>query len=64
VLSGITTTGVVLSTVRQAAGLDFSLVVLEDLCFDSDEQAHSLLMDNIFPRQSQVASSADYMAQL
>jgi hypothetical protein len=36
VLSGIATSGVVLSTLRQAADLDYSLVVLADGCLDAD----------------------------
>jgi nicotinamidase-related amidase len=35
VLSGIATSGVVRSTLRQAADLDFSLTVLSDGCVDA-----------------------------
>jgi len=37
ILSGIATSDVVLSTVRQAADLDFSLTVLVDACVYRDE---------------------------
>ena len=36
VLTGIATSGVVLSTLRQAADLDYQLVVLSDACLDMD----------------------------
>src|SRR5438309_2204203 len=40
VLGGIATSGCVLSTLRQAADLDFSLTVLADGCIDDDEEVH------------------------
>src|SRR4051812_48415900 len=38
VLTGIATSGVVLSTLRQAAGLDYRLTVLSDGCLDNDPE--------------------------
>ena len=49
VLSGIATSGVVLSTLRQAADLDFSLTVLSDGCSEADEEVHRLLCEKVFP---------------
>jgi nicotinamidase-related amidase len=57
VLGGIATSGVVLSTVREAADRDFALTVLEDLCLDADEEVHRVLMTKVFPRQADVMSS-------
>jgi nicotinamidase-related amidase len=57
-LTGIATSGVVLSTLRQAADLDFGLTVLEDCCLDADEEIHRVLMEKVFPRQAVVESSA------
>lgn len=37
VLCGVSTSGVVLSTVLEAYDLDYDIVVLEDACFDPDE---------------------------
>ena len=56
VLSGISTSGVVLSTMRQAADLDFGLTVLADGCADGDDEVHRVLVGKIFPRQSEVVS--------
>ena len=61
---GITTSGVVLSTVRQAADLDYKLVLLEDLCHDGDAQVHSFLMENILCRQAKVIKSDEFLANL
>ncbi|MFF1574570.1 cysteine hydrolase family protein [Leifsonia sp. NPDC058292] len=56
VLTGIATSGVVLSTVRQAADLDFRLTVLADACGDLDPEVHRVLTEKIFPRQATVTT--------
>ncbi|MGQ4515069.1 isochorismatase family protein [Streptomyces sp. DW26H14] len=56
VLTGIATSGVVLSTVRQAADLDFGVTVLEDGCLDNDPEVHRVLTGKVFPRQADVVS--------
>lgn len=56
VLAGIATSGVVLSTVRQAADADYRLVVVEDCCADRDAEVHRVLMEKVFsPRQATVS---------
>ena len=52
VLTGISTSGVVLSTLRQAADLDFGLTVLSDACADPDPEVHRVLLEKVFPRQA------------
>ncbi|MGH8996528.1 MAG: cysteine hydrolase family protein, partial [Acidimicrobiales bacterium] len=52
VLTGIATSGVVLSTLRQAADLDYKLTVLRDACADADAEVHRVLVDKVFPGQS------------
>lgn len=64
VLFGLSTTGVVLSTVRAAADLDYSMVVLRDLCADRDPEAHAVLLDRVIPRQASVVTAADWLATL
>lgn len=54
VLTGIATSGVVLSTLRQAADMDYELVVLSDCCSDGDEEVHRVLLEKVFPRQAEV----------
>jgi nicotinamidase-related amidase len=64
VLAGIATSGVVLSTLRQAADLDYRLTVLADGCLDADPEVHRVLMEKVFPRQADVARIADWTASL
>jgi len=64
VLAGISTSGVVLSTVRDAADRDFGLTVLADACFDPDEEVHRMLTERVFPRQATVTTVADWTASL
>jgi nicotinamidase-related amidase len=64
VLAGIATSGVVLSTVRQAADLDFDLTVLADACADGDPEVHRVLTEKVFPRQATVTTVAAWSAGL
>ena len=64
VLAGIATSGVVLSTLRQAADLDYQLTVLSDGCLDADPDVHQILLDKVFPRQAEVTTIADWAARL
>lgn len=57
VLCGIATSGVVLSTVREAADKDYRLTVIADVCFDSDPEVHELLTTKVFPRQADVVTT-------
>jgi len=64
VLSGISTSGVVLSTVRLASDMDYRITVLEDGVVDNDEELHRLLVTTLFPRQADVCRIADWVASL
>ena len=54
VLTGIATSGVVLSTLREAADKDYVITVLSDCCADRDEEVHRVLTTKIFIRQADV----------
>lgn len=62
VLAGISTSGVVLSTLRQAADLDFRLTVLADACADPDEEVHRVLTQKVFSRQATVTTVGEWTA--
>ncbi|HEX5448405.1 MAG TPA: isochorismatase family cysteine hydrolase [Candidatus Saccharimonadales bacterium] len=64
ILTGISTSGVVLSTLREAADKDFKITVLSDLCADFDEQVQKVLTEKVFPRQADVTSSADWQKEI
>lgn len=63
ILAGISTSGVVLSTVREAADKDYRMTILSDLCADSDAEVHSILMNKVLPRQADIVSSEAWMSQ-
>jgi nicotinamidase-related amidase len=60
VLTGIATSGVVLSTLREAADKDYQLTVLADCCGDPDEETHRVLTTKIFNRQADVFNVAEW----
>ena len=49
IILGYATSGVVLSTLRYAADLDYRLVVVEDCCADQQPDVHDFLTQRIFP---------------
>ena len=57
VLFGIATSGVVLSTVLEAADRDYRLIVVKDCCADLDADLHDTLVDKVFPRQATVVTA-------
>ena len=64
VLAGIATSGVVLSTLRQAADLDYRLIVLSDACADRDPEVHRVLLEKVFPRQALVTETDEWIQTL
>jgi nicotinamidase-related amidase len=64
VLTGVSTSGVVLSTIREAADRDFGLVVLADGCLDDDSEVHRVLTEKVFPRQADVMTVEEWVAEL
>ena len=58
VLAGISTSGVVLATVIEAADRDYRLYVLSDGTEDPDEQTRDVLLGKVFPRRAQVIDTA------
>jgi len=60
VLTGIATSGVVLSTTREAADKDFRITILADCCADGDEEVHRVLTTKVFPRQAEVIGLDDW----
>jgi nicotinamidase-related amidase len=62
VLAGLSTSGVVLSTVREAMDRDYRIVVLRDACADRDTETHDFLTRKLFPGRAQVTTVADLWA--
>jgi len=64
VLAGIATSGVMLSTVRQAADLDYRLTVLGDCCADRDAEVHRILLEKVLPTQARIMDAAAWAGTL
>ena len=60
VLTGIATSGVVLSTLREAADQDYELTVLADGCLDNDPEVHRVLTEKVFPMQADVTTVQEW----
>lgn len=63
VLTGVSTSGVVLSTLREAIDKDYAVTVLSDGCADRDEEVHRVLTTKVFTRQAAVVSRSEWMPQ-
>ncbi|MCP2345511.1 cysteine hydrolase family protein [Nonomuraea roseoviolacea] len=64
VIAGVTTSGVVLSTVTDAADRDYRLHVLSDCVADPDQGTHHALMTGVFPRMAHVIDVAGLRSSL
>jgi nicotinamidase-related amidase len=64
VLSGFSTSGVVLSTLREAADRDYQLTVLSDACADPEPEIHDFLVKKIFPFSGEVLTTDEWVAIL
>jgi nicotinamidase-related amidase len=61
VLYGIATSGVVLSTLIEAADADYRLAVIGDCCADLDLALHDCLIKRFFPTRGLVFSSESFI---
>lgn len=59
VLMGIATSGVVLSTLLDAADLDYRLAVVRDCCIDRDPELDACLKEKLFPARAAVLDAAE-----
>jgi nicotinamidase-related amidase len=61
VLYGIATSGVVLSTLIDAADADYRLAVIGDCCADLDSSLHDCLIQRFFPTRGSVLSAEAFI---
>ncbi len=64
VLFGIATSGVVLSTIRAAADLDYTMNVVSDCCADREEDVHRFLIERVFPRMAPAITADEFIGAL
>jgi nicotinamidase-related amidase len=63
-LTGIATSGIVLSTVCHAADADYKLAIASDCVADRDAEVHRVLLDKVFARRAAVLTAAEAIAAL
>ena len=63
ILFGVATSGIVLSTLRQAFDLDYKSIVIKDACADGDAEVHRVLTEKIFLRQATVTTADVFIAE-
>jgi nicotinamidase-related amidase len=61
VLYGIATSGVVLSTLIDAADADYRLAIIKDCCADLDSKLHDCLVERFFPSRGSVFSAEEFI---
>ena len=59
IVAGVTTAGVVLSTVRQAFDLDYEIMIVNDGCVDPDEQVHAVVIGKLLSQHAQITLTRD-----
>ncbi|MEV6140082.1 cysteine hydrolase [Nocardia sp. NPDC051990] len=59
IVSGITTSGVVLSTVIDAADRDYQLYVLSDGVADPDTEVHNVLLHQVLPSRAHIIDTTE-----
>jgi nicotinamidase-related amidase len=59
VLAGISSSGVVHSTVLDGFDRDYRVIVVEDACFDPDPEVHAFLMTRVFTKRGEVVSARE-----
>ncbi|MEU3189289.1 cysteine hydrolase [Streptomyces sp. NPDC006992] len=64
VVSGISTSGVVLSTVLDAADRDYQLYVLSDGVADPDTEVHDVLLHRVLPTRAHIVDTTEMHALL
>jgi nicotinamidase-related amidase len=64
VLFGISTSGVVLSTLLHASDADYKLVVIADCCADLDAELHAALVNRLFPQRAEVLPAEEFVEAL
>ncbi|PHK49696.1 isochorismatase [Staphylococcus edaphicus] len=60
VLTGVSTSGVVLSTAVEAADKDFKLTILSDAVDDNDTEKHQFLINKILTRYAEVITTTSW----
>ena len=60
VLFGISTSGVVLSTLLGAFDADYQVIVIADCCADRNQELHEVLLKQMFPARGEVITAREF----
>lgn len=63
-MTGIKTSGSVLGTAMHATDLDFIVTMVEDACWDLDEQVHRALLSQVLPVLAWVSTVKEAVAYM
>lgn len=63
-LTGIATSGIVLSTACHATDADYRLAIVRDCCADRDDEVHRVLLDKVLARRATLLTAAEAIAAL
>jgi len=61
ILTGYATTGVILSTVRDAADRDYAITVISDCTADFSSETQEIMMKKVFPMQATVLTTEEFI---
>jgi nicotinamidase-related amidase len=64
IVTGFATSGVVLSTVREAADKDYVQTILSDCCEDIDKEVHKLVLTKILDKQASILTVKEWSDSL
>lgn len=62
--TGVSTSGVILSTTTYAADADYKLTIVKDCVMDTDDEVHRILIDKILAKRAQMVTAQDLIAAL
>ncbi|TPG36328.1 isochorismatase family cysteine hydrolase [Flavobacterium pectinovorum] len=60
VLTGVATSGIVLSTMTEASDKDYKITILSDGCADRDDEVHRVLTTKVFLRHANVLTIEEW----
>jgi Amidases related to nicotinamidase len=63
-MAGVTTTGVVFSTLAEASDLDYRILLVADGCFEPDAAAQDALLRVPFATRAEIVTTGDLLAAL
>lgn len=64
IMAGVTTTGVMLSSLAYASDADYRIIALEDCCYDPDRLAHERVFATAFSTRALIATASDIIGSL